>query len=260
MFGSYLAWLFFLVIGAFLYYWFGRNAPFFQFLAKGHNREQARIAAAERGQELFPTGTVKDSLLRSARNARTWMLVAVYFTTFGGFLALTAWLPTYWKTYLGVEGLAAGWLAGLYSIIASLVRIGGGKIADRLGGEMTLRLALAVTAAGAILMVISHQFWISLSAEIIMAAGMGVANAAVFKLVPQVVPQAVGGASGWVGGLGAFGGFLIPPILGAIVAAMGSAGYAAGFGLLVGLAAISFVITYWITRAPRVVGQAKPIS
>ena len=46
--------------------------------------------------------------------------------------------------------------------------------------------------------------------------GMGLANAAVFKMVPKYVPHAVGGASGLVGGLGALGGFVIPPFLGAV--------------------------------------------
>lgn len=50
-----------------------------------------------------------------------------------------------------------------------------------------------------------------------MAVGMGVTDAAVFKIVPEEVPQAAGGAAGWVGGLGTFGGFAIPPVLGMFV-------------------------------------------
>src|ERR1019366_7224687 len=51
------------------------------------------------GQELFPSGNLKESLLVSARIWKTWALVAIYFTTFGGFVALTAWLPTYWTGF-----------------------------------------------------------------------------------------------------------------------------------------------------------------
>jgi NNP family nitrate/nitrite transporter-like MFS transporter len=209
---------------------------------------------------MFPSGNFQDSLLRSARVGKTWLLVAIYFTTFGGFLALTSWLPTYWKSYLGVATLAAGSLAGLYSILASLCRVAGGKIADRLGGETTLRLALLVTLAGAILMTLSNRFALSLTAEIILAVGMGVANGAVFKLVPQAVPQAVGGASGWVGGLGAFGGFTLPPVLGVIVATQGMVGYAGGFGLFIGLSLVSLALSYRLRHEPRAVQQPKPIS
>ena len=83
--------------------------------------------------------------------------------------------------------------------------------------------------------------WVALSitAVVLLAVGMGVANAAVFKLVPQEVPQAVGGAAGWVGGLGAFGGFAIPPVLGFFVTWFGDAGYAHGFVVFVLLAAAS---------------------
>jgi NNP family nitrate/nitrite transporter-like MFS transporter len=260
MFGSYLAWLIFLVVGTFFYYRLGRNAPYFQLMAQGSNREQARKIASEYGEEMFPSGNLRDSLVRSARVPKTWLLVAIYFTTFGGFLALTSWLPTYWRSFLGVETVAAGSLAGLYSILASLCRVAGGRIADKFGGETTLKLALAITAAGGVLMTVSRQFGFSLTAEIVMAVGMGVSNAAVFKLVPQAAPQAVGGVSGWVGGLGAFGGFTLPPILGAIVASQGQGGYASGFSVFIGLALVSLVLAFLLGRAPGIVRQPKPIT
>jgi NNP family nitrate/nitrite transporter-like MFS transporter len=83
-----------------------------------------------------------------------------------------------------------------------------------------------------------------------MAIGMGVGNAAVFKLVPQYVPQAVGGAAGWVGGLGAFGGFAIPPLLGAFVRALGKTGYARGFLVFVALAGLALLMA-WVLKMMR---------
>jgi len=123
--------------------------------------------------------------------------VAIYFTTFGGFIAMTAWLPVYWTSFHSVTPILAGTLAGVYSIVTSLVRVGGGYLSDRIGGETTGILALAIMLAGAILMTLSGDFQLSVAAEIIMAVGMGVANAAVFQLVAQEVPEAVGGAAGW---------------------------------------------------------------
>jgi MFS transporter, NNP family, nitrate/nitrite transporter len=249
---SYLIWLIFLVLGTALYFLLGRNAPYFQLKAQGYADDQARVEAAVHGQEIFPSGRLKDSLIRSARTPETWLLVAIYFTTFGGFLAMTAWLPTYWKAFFGVPAVTAGALTALYSIFASLSRVAGGSISDRLGGVPTLLLALALTGVGALLMTLSHQFGLSIAAEVLMAAGMGVSNAAVFKLVPQAVPQAVGGASGWVGGLGAFGGFMIPPILGAIAASQGVTGYPEGFALFIGLTLLSLVLTLVLRRRPGV--------
>jgi NNP family nitrate/nitrite transporter-like MFS transporter len=80
---------------------------------------------------------------------------------------------------------------------------------------------------------------------------MGVANAAVFKLVPKEVPQAVGGAAGWVGGLGAFGGFAIPPILSAFVRFQGQDGYTTGFITYIVLAVLSLILIQ-ILRVGRV--------
>ncbi|RMF02449.1 MAG: MFS transporter [Chloroflexi bacterium] len=247
--GSYLAWLVFLVVGTGLYYVTGRNAWYFQLKAHGSDDEQAKAVAREHGQELFPAGTLIDSLKISARVWKNWALVAIYFTTFGGFIALTAWLPTYWTSYFGVATVTAGMLTALYSILASVIRVGGGSVADRIGGENTALLSLATMLVGALLMTVSGNFALSVIGEILMAVGMGVGNAAVFKLVPQEIPEAVGGAAGWVGGLGAFGGFVIPPIMGAFVRGQGNAGYATGFVVFIVLALVSLGLAYVLKQA-----------
>jgi len=48
------------------------------------------------------------------------------------------------------------------------------------------------------------------------------------KSFHKAVPKTVGGAAGWVGGLGAFGGFVIPPVMGFAVGNLGRSGYAIG--------------------------------
>ena len=93
------------------------------------------------------------------------------------------------------------------------------------------------------MMFFSSAFVISVIGCVLLAVGMGMSNAAVFKLVPQDIPEAVGGAAGWVGGLGAFGGFAIPPLLGIIVSSMGETGYSKGFGIFVIMAVLSLTLT-----------------
>jgi NNP family nitrate/nitrite transporter-like MFS transporter len=246
--GSYLAWLAFLAAGTCAYAVLGRNAWFFQMTARGIPREEARAAATLHGQEIFPTGSLVESLLLSARSWKTWALVGIYFTTFGGFIAMTAWLPVYWTSFFASTPVLAGVLAGAYAIVTSLVRVGGGVLSDRIGGERAGILGLGVMLAGAVLMSLSREFGLSVAAQIVMGVGMGVANAAVFKLVPQEIPEAVGGAAGWVGGLGAFGGFAIPPLMGTIVQAQGTGGYASGFLVFVVLAAISLLLVEVLRR------------
>jgi len=90
---------------------------------------------------------------------------------------------------------------------------------------------------------------------------MGIANAAVFKLMPQYVKEAVGGAAGWVGGLGAFGGFVIPPVMGIFVRSQGQAGYASGFAVFIALAAISLSLAYSLrlSRLREQADQSAPL-
>jgi NNP family nitrate/nitrite transporter-like MFS transporter len=80
------------------------------------------------------------------------------------------------------------------------------------------------------------------SGQMLLALGMGFANAAVFKLVPKYSPAAVGGAAGIVGGLGAFGGFVIPPLMGLFVKWRPETGYAQGFWVFLILSALSIVL------------------
>jgi len=247
--GSYLVWLLLLVAGAVVYFFIGRNAWYFQARDQGADPQRARTLAQAQGQELFPARSTRESLIISARMGKTWLLVAIYFTTFGGFIAMTSWLPTYWTAFFGVSAVAAGVYTALYSISTSVFRVLSGGMADRLGGEKTVRLALIVMLAGAGLLSVSHALALSIAATLIMALGMGAANAAVFKLVAKEVPQAVGGASGWVGGLGAFGGFALPPILSVFVRLLGPDGYATGFLTYVVIALVALALALALGRS-----------
>ncbi|HEY4899400.1 MAG TPA: MFS transporter [Terriglobales bacterium] len=250
--GSYMVWVALLATGLVLYFMLGRNSPYFQLLEQGSAPEEARRLARAHGQELFPSGNLKESLLVSARIWKTWALVAIYFTTFGGFVALTAWLPTYWTGFFGLSAMAAGFLTALFSILTCVLRVIGGILSDRLleGGENTTILALLIMMVGALVMVDAHEYELAIPGIVLLAFGMGVSNAGVFKIVPQAVPQAVGGAVGWVGGLGAFGGFAIPPLLAFAVKNLGKRGYAIGFIIFVFLALFSLSMAWVLKYMP----------
>ncbi|HTH13184.1 MAG TPA: MFS transporter [Spirochaetia bacterium] len=258
MFGAqntYWLWLVFLGSGVLLYLVFGKNAPYFQLRKQGAPEEEARKLAAEKGQELFPTGTAVESLKTTAKYWQTWVLVGVYFTTFGGFLALTAWFPNYWQTNFGLKLFpeAVG-LTALFSIGASLMRVAGGFISDKLGGERTAFGAITVLVVGALLMIFSTgNFALAVTGLVLLAIGMGVNNAATFKILPQVIPNAMGGASGWIGGLGALGGFLFPIIQGLFIAdpKVADPGYNLSFAVYLAAGAISLVLLTVLTRKKK---------
>ncbi len=247
---SYLLWFGFLLIGTLVYIFFVHDAYYFQLIKKGISPKEATKVSKELGQELIPTGSTLESLKISARIPSTWGLVLLYFTSFGGFLALTGWFPVYWvKNYNFDLREAALLMAFGFSLLASVIRVYGGHISDKFGGERIAILSYFTVLLGAIILFFAHVFWISLLGEVIIGAGMGVGNAAVFKLVPKYVPKATGGAAGWVGGLGAFGGFVVPPLLGIFVDHYGSAGYAKGFIVYVILALISIVTSFILLKA-----------
>ncbi len=246
---SYLIWFGLLLVGTIIYLGFVHDAYYFQLVKKGVAPNEAEKIARALGQELFPSGSTIESLKISAKIPGTWGLVLLYFTSFGGFLALTGWFPVYWAKNYGFNLREAALLMAFgFSLLASVIRVYGGHLSDKFGGEFIAILSYVTVLLGAVILIFSRSFGISLTGEIIIGAGMGVGNAAVFKLVPKYVPRAPGGAAGWVGGLGAFGGFVVPPILGVFVDHYGVSGYAKGFVVYVVLALISIITAFILLK------------
>ncbi|NPA13488.1 MAG: MFS transporter [Aquificae bacterium] len=246
---SYILWFGFLLLGTLIYAILAKDAPYFQLIKAGFPREEAVKKAKELGQELIPTGNLIQSLKISAKQIQTWALVALYFTSFGGFLALTGWFPIFWIESYDVNIREAGVLMAFgFSLLASVIRIFGGWLADKIGGELTSIMAFSIVLLGALTIIFAqnNSFWVSFGGEVLMGIGMGIANGSVFKLVPKYVPNATGGAAGWVGGLGAFGGFVVPPILGKFKDIYGVLGYSKGFIVYVVLAVISIAISIFL--------------
>ncbi len=250
---AYIMWFFILILGALIYYFTGRNAPYFQFLWQGESPEKAEQKARQCGQQLFPANNALQSLKISAANWRTWALVVLYFTSFGGFIALTAWLPVFWQQLFGVSLVKAGALTALFATAASLIRVYGGSVSDRFGGEKTAVVALVVMLLASCAVAASSTLSLSVLGIGLIALSMGMINAAVFKLVPREIPESVGGAIGWVGGLGALGGFIIPLLMAVSVQLAGgdTAGYALGFVVLAALALVSLSILFMMSVGRR---------
>ena len=249
---SYMLWFEFLLIGTVIYILLAKDAPYFQLIKAGVPRDEAIQQAKEQGQELIPTGSLIESLKNSAKHIETWALVSLYFVSFGGFMALTGWFIVFWMQNYDLERTQAGLLMAFgFSLLASVIRIFGGFISDKIGGELVSIIAFFITSVGAFTIILggNENFLMSLFGEILMGVGMGIANGAVFKLVPKYVPHATGGAAGWVGGLGAFGGFVVPPILGLFVQNYGVLGYSKGFIVYIVLSVIAILISILLWKA-----------
>jgi NNP family nitrate/nitrite transporter-like MFS transporter len=245
---SYVFWFVLLTLLLLLVGRFMMDAPYFQYRRMGIEIDPDALMIAC-GEELLPSGNAAASLKKAAADWRTWGLTFFYFVSFGGFIALTVWLPTYWSELFSTGLVAAGMLTALYSLSCSLLRVAGGYLSDSMGGEKVVLFSFILVGLGAILMAATTaSFAAALCGQMILAVGMGFANAAVFKLVPKYSPMSVGGAAGIVGGLGAFGGFVIPPLMGVFVRVYGAAGYARGYTVFVALSLAALAIFVFMDR------------
>lgn len=152
-------------------------------------------------------------LREAAKNSATWSLTALYFTGFGGFLALLVWLPSFWHSVYGLSLVTVGTISLGFTIVASMARIIGGWLQDRTGPRSLIPLTITTIALSSVIMGLHLSLIGALLDLTLLAIGLGLQNGATFKLVSYWIPNSVGGASGWIGGIGALGGFIFPPLM-----------------------------------------------
>ena len=91
--------------------------------------------------------------LRAVRGSRLlWVLSAFYFVTFGAFVALTVFLPNFFASDFGLDGVAAGVLTGAFIVVAAGLRPLGGWLGDRFDCMRLLAGAFAGLSVGALVL------------------------------------------------------------------------------------------------------------
>jgi NNP family nitrate/nitrite transporter-like MFS transporter len=158
-----------------------------------------------------------------------WAFSLIYAVTFGGFIGLCTFLPTFYHDQFGVSKVQAGQLTMLTAFMGAALRVAGGAISDRWGGVNTLTVVLAVVGACGALIAASG---VSLTATTLLMiacfAALGAGNGALFQLVPLRWPTTTAVAGSMIGEIGALGGGLVPYGMGLAKQQLGS--YAWGFG------------------------------
>jgi NNP family nitrate/nitrite transporter-like MFS transporter len=158
-----------------------------------------------------------------------WVLSLFYFLTFGGFVALSIYMPALLQEIFALEPADAGARTAFFVVLATLCRPLGGWLSDRIGGQqLLLYLFLGLFCVGW-LMAIPAMIPFTIGA-LSCAILLGLGNGGVFKLVPQYFPFQTGVVTGLVGAAGGLGGFFPPIALGIFKDLTGS--YALGFILL----------------------------
>jgi NNP family nitrate/nitrite transporter-like MFS transporter len=157
-----------------------------------------------------------------------WVFSLIYGVTFGGFIGLTTFLPSYYYDQFGVSKVQAGQLTMLAAFMGAAVRVIGGWISDRWGGVNTLTLVLLVVAIGLVLVgASSASLTLTTLLLITCFAALGAGNGALFQLVPLRWPASTAVAGSMIGEIGALGGGLVPNAMGLSKQYLGS--YAWGF-------------------------------
>jgi NNP family nitrate/nitrite transporter-like MFS transporter len=184
--------------------------------------------------------TMMDAL-RPLADRKSWILSLYYFLTFGGFVAMSIYLPTFLTEMFQLTPQDAGLRTAGFVVVATAMRPIGGALADRIGGAAILRWVFPFTAVMALFLARPSMVPFTIGA-LGMAAAIGLGNGAVFKLVPEYFPTTIGSVTGLVGAAGGLGGFFPPLAVGALYRATGS--FAWGFLLLGAFALLCFAVLF----------------
>ncbi len=142
-----------------------------------------------------------------------WYLNFVYVITFGGFIGLSTFLPSFFYSQFHVSKVEAGSLTVLAAITGSLTRVVGGWFADKLGGITTLSVVFLVVIATLFSLVSAPSLTATTLIFMLCFAALGAGNGATFQLVPLRWPITTAVAGGMIGEIGALGGSILPNVL-----------------------------------------------
>ena len=168
------------------------------------------------------------------KNIQVWRFSLYYFFVFGGFVALALWLPHYLTGAYKLDVRTAGLFAAAYSIPASLFRVVGGWLSDKVGARTVMYWTFAVSALCTFVLAYPDTQYVvkGINGDItfriaiglipftmlvfVLGFFMSLGKAAVYKHIPVYYPQHVGSVGGVVGMIGGLGGFILPIAFGAM--------------------------------------------
>jgi NNP family nitrate/nitrite transporter-like MFS transporter len=178
-------------------------------------------------------------MLRPLKDSRVWRFSLYYFLVFGGYVALSLWLPKYYIDVYGLDLKTAALLTAIFVFPSGIIRAPGGWLSDKFGARavMTWVLTTCLVTSFALMLpdgemtasvpakyggeVTLFSFHMTVTGFTILVfllgIAMGIGKAAVYKHIPDYFPTQVGVVGGIVGVIGGLGGFIMPILFGALV-------------------------------------------
>jgi len=218
----------------------------------------------------------KDQLI-IVRRKHTWVMSYLYIGTFGSFIGYSAAFPLLIKTQFPEVTVAIAFLGPL---VGSLSRPIGGLLADKIGGAIVTFLnfiAMGAATIGVMYFVNIKEFQGFLTMFLILFVTTGIGNGSTYRMIPSIFREekrreAKGlgdtglaaamkaatiesaAALGFIGAVGACGGYLIPRGFGASIAATGGPHFALAVFLAFYVTCIAITWRYYLSKAPLTSG------
>ena len=209
------------------------------------------------------------------RDPRVWKYCQYYSIVFGGFTALSIWMPQYFMKAYQFPIAQAALMAACFSLPGGVLRALGGFLSDRFGAHNVTWWVLWAawiclfllsypqtdliiqTVRGPLALHIGLPPWGFAGLLFVLGVCFACGMASTFKYIGDDFPTNLGPVSGVVGMAGGLGGFLLPIMFGALLDFTGIP--SSCFMLLYGIVWVSLILSYLTeVRRLRVIGAATP--
>jgi NNP family nitrate/nitrite transporter-like MFS transporter len=222
--------------------------------------------------------TFKDQLLIVKRK-HTWVMSYLYIGTFGSFIGYSGAFPLLIKTQFPAITVTVAFLGPL---VGSLSRPLGGLLADKIGGARVTFwnfVAMGAATIGVMYFVEIKSFPGFLTMFLILFVTTGIGNGSTYRMIPAIFREeklrtarsisdrtsaiklaGIEGAAalGFIGAIGACGGYLIPRGFGASIAATG--GPHVALEIFLGFYVTCVALTWWYYMRKSFLAQHLPSS
>jgi len=194
------------------------------------------------------------------RDPRVWKYCQYYSIVFGGFAAVSIWMPQYFVNEYHFPIGQAALMAISFALPAGVLRALGGYLSDRFGAHKVTWWVLWVawiclfllsypqtdfviqTIRGPVSFHLGLPAWGFAMLLFVLGVSFACGMASTFKYLSDDFPDNMGVVSGIVGLVGGMGGFLLPVLFGIILDLTGV--YSSCFMLLYGIVWVSLILSY----------------
>jgi NNP family nitrate/nitrite transporter-like MFS transporter len=215
--------------------------------------------------------------LAIVRRRHTWIMSYIYIGTFGSFIGYSAAFPLLIKTQFPAITIGIAFLGPL---VGSLARPLGGLLADKVGGAILTFwnfVAMAAATIGVLYFVGQKDFAGFLSMFLILFVTTGIGNGSTYRMIPSIFREEnlrkargageagraaalhtasieSGAALGFIGAVGACGGYLIPSGFGKSIAITGGPQLALVIYLCFYATCLALTWFFYLRKAPQASG------